>query len=302
MVNTRVKPALLRVHVDPEVFAFATTAEHHAPEGAAAHDRALAAISFWAAARGTGFNLFATGPSGIGRRAAIRAVIQGFTGAAEPFDDWVYVNNFQDPHQPCALRLPFGSAVPFRDAMVELIEDLAGAVPAAFEADDYKTRRNALEATQESEQEDRLAKLRDRAAEQSIALIRTPMGFAFVPTRDGEVIKPDVFNTWPAADREDVQQKVENLQEELETLIKHDMPALERDTRTRIRELDREVAKSTIELAISEVAKKFPGIAPIQDHLAEISRDLIQHFHLFMALAQAGDEVAWRNPISRALQ
>ena len=79
----------------------------------------------------------AHGPAGVGRRTSIRAVVASLPPNGEPFEDWVYVNNFDDAHRPRALKLPYGTAIPFRDAMAELIEELAGAIPAALESDGH---------------------------------------------------------------------------------------------------------------------------------------------------------------------
>ncbi|MFO7855521.1 MAG: AAA family ATPase [Paracoccaceae bacterium] len=291
MSATVVDPELTRVRVDPAVLDFETTADCTSPVDVPAQERAMDAIAFGAAARGAGFNIFAMGRPGLGRRAALREAFADSAAEAAPGDDWVYVYNFAEPHRPRALRLPFGTATRFRDAMSHLVEDLAAALPAAFESDDYKTRRNAIEAAHQTEQEERLGDLRARAAEQDLALVRTPIGFAFMPSRDGEVVKPEVFKTWAEADRERVQEAVEALQEELAALFKRDLPALERRTRKRIRELDREVAEATIADAVAEVAAAFEGIDPILEHVAAVARDLVAHFHVFVALDRAGEGV-----------
>ena len=45
-----------------------------------------------------------------------------------------------------------------------------------------------------------------------IAILRTPMGFALAPTKDDEVIKPDVFNVLPEATRKAFQEKISEKQ------------------------------------------------------------------------------------------
>lgn len=291
MSDTRLDPSKLRVRIEPERLLHDSTADWRFEDGAAMQERAVGAIRFWASARGKGFNLFAMGQRGVGRRSAIRDQLEQIIGDVPPFEDWVYVNNFQDQNRPKALKLPFGLAIPFRDAMNVLIEDLAAAIPTAFESDDYKTRRGALEAVQQTQQEERLAGLRERAARQNIALVRTPMGFAFVPSQDGEIVKPEVFNAWPAERRAEVERNVEALQEELAALVGRELPSIERDTRQQIRDLDSETAMAVIRLAVADVSAKFLDVEPIRSHLGDVTDDLISHFHLFLALAKAGDEI-----------
>ncbi len=49
------------------------------------------------------------------------------------------------------------------------------------------------------------AALNERAQAQGIAILRTPMGFAMAPARDGKVVEPAAFNAWPEAEREAVE-------------------------------------------------------------------------------------------------
>ena len=292
MTNTRVQPEKLRVRIDPDRLATADLmaggrTDHHPTSQQRAED----AIDFWATVRGKGFNLFACGLPGVGRRSAIRTTLERIIDDAPPFDDWVYVNNFVDEHHPKALRLPFGVALPFRKAMNELIEDLVSAIPSAFEAEDYKLHRNAIEAEQQTLQEEKLAALREQAAEQNTALVRTPMGFVFVPKEDGEIVKPEIYNEWPAERRAKLEEAVGELQEQLSSILEDEIPAIERETRQQIRTLDRETATSTIRLAVAHVADKLSTIEPIREYLAEVTEDLISHFHLFLMLAQSDVEI-----------
>jgi len=291
MTVTKLSAEALRPKIDPGIVPFATTAE--APAGGArpAQDRAEGAIAFWVTVEGPGYNLYAAGPEGLERRAAIRRMIAAHSGPGTPQDDWVYVFNFENQYRPRALRLPFGTALPFRDAMADLVEDLATAIPAAFEAEEYKSRRSAIQAEAQSQQEEKIGAIRAEAAEQGIALVRTPVGFGFAPVRNGEIVKPEVFNRWPEEDRKEAEATVKALQEKLNAILQDDLPALEREVRAEIRELDRETAEATIKLAVEAVAEQFRDIAPIQAHLGDVSHDLITHFHLFIALDKAGEDV-----------
>jgi lon-related putative ATP-dependent protease len=279
------------VRIDPEAIGFDTTADSPDLEGVVGQSRACEAIEFGAGMPGDGFNIFALGPWGAGRRSTLREVMRRLAADREPGDDWVYVYNFREQHRPRAIRLPRGKAVPLRRAMADLVEDLAVGLPAAFETEEYKSRRSALEAEGQSQQEEKISDLRERAEDEDIALIRTPMGLTFAPVSEGSVVKPEVFKTWPEEDRKRVQEKIEEFQEELNAIIQHELPAIEKEVRDKVRQLDREVASSTIELAVKEVANQFEGIEAIEEYLEAVRSDLNEHFHLFLQLAQAGEQV-----------
>jgi hypothetical protein len=183
----------LRVVIDPALFERDCTADY--PEAALldAQPRARDAIAFGASMPGEGFNIYAMGPRGSGRRTAVRAAMAARAGERARDSEWVYVNNFAAPNRPRALRLPRGAALRLRDAMAELVEDLLVGLPAAFESEDYAARRSALEAAQQSAHEDRIDAIRKRAEAQGVALVRTPMGLGFAPMENGEVVDPKQF-------------------------------------------------------------------------------------------------------------
>ena len=131
--STSVAPiaaALLRWHCDPQSLHFQSTDELDPIDNLIGQDRALDAIRFGSAIDRPGYNIFALGPQGTGRHAAVLSYLglQAQNQAAP--DDWIYVHNFASIHKPRAIRLPPGTAVRLRDEMEELVADLRNAVPA----------------------------------------------------------------------------------------------------------------------------------------------------------------------------
>ncbi len=145
-------------------------------------------------------------------REAVKAML------AEP-PDWVYVNNFMKPDRPIVIELPSGRAAAFKDAMRKLIEDLKSAAPAAFQSEDYQTRRGTIDEAFQKKQFEAFTALRQKAARKSILLLRTPVGFAMAPSENGEVVPPDQFNAWPEEKRAEVQAEIAALEKELEHVV-----------------------------------------------------------------------------------
>ena len=106
--------------------------------------RAVAAMRFGIGIDQDGYNIFALGPTGTGKRQFIRDYVEK-RAAEEPVrDDWCYVNNFEDRHKPKAIRLPAGKGLAFRDDVDEFIEGLTTALSAAFESEEYQARRQSI--------------------------------------------------------------------------------------------------------------------------------------------------------------
>ena len=287
-----VKPlevAALRTTCDPSSLDFETTDELEVFEGLIGQDRALNAMRFGANIERKGFNLFALGPQGAGRHTAVRTMLESKARDEPPPDDWVYVNNFETPHKPRAIRLASGVAVQLRDAMTALIDDLAVAIPALFESEDYRNRRRALDEEFESANEDAFEDLKNKAQAQDIAILRTPMGFALAPVKEGEVIKPEEFNTLSAEDRAAIQAKIESLQKDLEKVLQQ-LPKHEKERRDKIRKLNAELAGMTVGLSIQDVVRQFDTIEAVKAYLGEVKKDLIDNAQIFLEAIGGGEE------------
>ena len=273
--------SVLRRPCDLSSIDFATTDDLQLMEGFIGQDRALDAIRFGARIKRPGFNLFALGPEGSGRLTAIRTVLEEQACREPSGDDWVYVNNFDHPHKPRAIRLPKGMAVRFRDAMIELIDDLRLTVPGQFETDDYRNRRRVIDEEFEGAQQRAFEELRKKAEAENIAILRTPMGFALAPLREGKVIKPEEFEALPEAERNRIQGVLEELNKELEEVLRK-LPRIEKDRRDRIRELNAEIAELTIGSSIAVTAERFHDNAAILAYLEVAKQNLIKNVALFL--------------------
>src|SRR3974377_2266468 len=100
--------------------------------------------------------------------------------------------------------------------MRNLIYAVKGALPAVFQSEDYQTRRSAIDEAFHKKQGEAFSALREKAAQKKIVLLRTPLGFALPPTRNGEVIPPDEFRALPETKRSEIQETIEALEKDLE--------------------------------------------------------------------------------------
>ena len=274
-------PEALRHSCDPGSLGFASTAELQPLDDLVGQSRALSAIAFGTRIGHDGFNIFALGPTRSGRHGAVRKLLER-KAATEPIpDDWVYVNNFARPDRPKAIRLPPGVGTKLKSDMDELIEDLSAALPSTFDSDDYRGRRKAIDDEFEADQQKAFDTLTKKAQEQNIAILRTPMGFALAPLSDGKVIKPEVFNALPEAQRLEVEHKIEVLQKDLEEILRN-MPKLERERRRKVHSLNANIAEMVVGLSISEIASRHQGNADISAYLSEVRADLIENVEMFL--------------------
>ena len=139
------EPAKLYRRCDPEGLSFSTTAELEDIAEVIGQPRAVEAVRFGIAMDHRGYNIFALGPSGMGKYSLVRKAIEEKAGTQQAPDDWCYVYNFAEPHKPKALRLPPGQGLGLQQALVEFVEELGSALPAAFESEEYRVSRQGIE-------------------------------------------------------------------------------------------------------------------------------------------------------------
>ena len=274
------RPDALYRCADLSALSFTTTAEIEPLEGVAGQKRAKEALDFGTKLRKSGFNLFVIGENDSQMRRAVEAVLKADSAGRPGPTDWIYVNNFKDPRRPVAISLPPGRAVALRVAMHELIDDLQATIPAVFASDDYQTRRGAIDQTFQGKQNEAFSALRDKASGKGLALLHTPTGFVLAPMRDGQVVQPDEFNSWPEEKRREIHATVEQLEQELERVVRH-IPRWEKERRDEVRKLNRQTAESAVGQTIEETKRQFADLPRVIEHLEAVRTDLIANVGMF---------------------
>ncbi|MBZ0162214.1 MAG: AAA family ATPase [Notoacmeibacter sp.] len=279
----------LRRRTDPAAFTFATTAELEPVSGLIGQDRALSAIRFGTSIAQPSFHIFALGPSGVGKATAVRQFLEERAAGEPPPLDWVFVNNFDTPHKPIAISLPSGRAKAFSQALIEAVDELRSALPAVFESEGYQSRRQAIDDEIQGSQESAFSQLNKESEASNIAILRTPVGFAMAPARNGKVIPPEEFHALPENERKAIEERIADLQKQLEEILKR-IPHLEKERRLKIHALNDELATIAVESALDSLEAAFADITAVNEHLAKVRRDLIANAELFLGEGQDGPD------------
>jgi len=284
-------PRLLYRRCDPAELPFALCSElEEAPE-LIGQERAVEALNFALRMRGKGYNVYALGASGSGRHDMVEDLLRRKAESKPTPADWCYVNNFDDPQRPRCLHVPAGRGAGLSSSMKQLVEELRVAIPAAFDRDEYRARRDALEQQLRQRQEQAFGGLQQRAQGKNIALLRTPMGLALAPMRDGKVMPPDAFSELPESEREGIQHEIEGIQVELEATMRQ-VPLWEREHRDGLQALSRETAAFAIAHLIEELHQAYSDLPAVADYLDAVERDVKENADDFLPTATVPREDA----------
>jgi lon-related putative ATP-dependent protease len=274
-------PEALYRRTDPALFDGRTTLDLPDVPDFIGQERAIKAIEFGIAMTRQGYNIFAFGPSGTGKFSLVHRYVEQFA-AGEPLpSDWCYVNNFEQPYKPNALRLPAGRGKELRSDMQRLIEELRTALASAFEGEEYQTRRQAMEVEFQERQQESLQRLQEQARERGMILLRTPAGLAFAPLKDGAVVAPEEFEKLPSEEQERIKSEVLVLQEQLQKVVALG-PRWEREYRQRKRELDQEVADVVLVGLMDDFYAKYNDLPEVVAFLQAAQMDVREHLVDFL--------------------
>ena len=271
----------LRPVLPSEGLSFARTDELDGDPGWLGQERAVDAIRMGALTSHKDFNVFVLGQPGSGRHALAQSILAGIAKDRPVACDWVYVNNFEMPHKPVAIRLPAGAACRLRKMMETLVDDLANQIPALFESEDYQTRRRTIEEDFSAAHESEIAEVFDEARTAGVAIMRTPVGFSFAGLRGGEMLTQEQFDALGEEERAELEAAIDRIQQRMSEVLQA-VPKREKEHRRQVEQLHYELASRGVDEVIREVQEAFAGEAAVVRYLEAVRRDLIENAELFL--------------------
>lgn len=286
-------PEKLLRRADLSPLDFRTTQDLTPLKGLMGQRRAIDAIDVATGIENVGFNLFVLGASERLAREAVTVTLKGSAQDRPTPQDWIYVNNFKEQHKPTAIAFPAGRGGKFKEAMESLVDDLMAALPVVFQSDEYQAQRGAVDEKFQKLQGDAFAELQKKASEQQIALLRTPMGFALVPSRDGKVVPPEEFNNLGEDERKQIQAVIKELETELEHIIRQ-IPRWEKQRREETKHLNSETTQAAVDPEIDEILADYSDLPRVVEYLEAVREDLVKNVAIFILrdeeASQAGED------------
>jgi lon-related putative ATP-dependent protease len=282
-------PERLYSHCDPAELPFASTDELEPLGERLGQQRAVEALEFGLQIPHEGYNIFLIGSTGIGKRDLLASVLDMKSAAVrDEVFDWCYVNNFEAPDKPTALRLPKGAACQLRSDMSHAVEELLAVLPANFQSDEYQARVQELSEKYQTREGEAFQELAEQAKEAGIAMIQTPGGYTLAPMKDGEVITPQDFEAQPEEEKKRVMAVIEELKEKLKLIVRQ-LPGWKKESRNLFKELNQEFSKLAIDPIMNELKQKYREHPEVIAYLEVVHANVMGNAEAF---TQVKDESA----------
>jgi len=288
---TRTKPlasAQLYKACNPKDFRFTSTRGLKPFNDFLGQARAREAVSMAVAMPHNGYNIFAVGASGLGKRTMIKRFLEEVAAKRPAPADWIYVNNFTDPRYPVNIQLPAGMAPEIKKDMQILWRGMSESVISTFESESYYERMEELKGELTRAQQDALSRVAADGEKKGVKLVlRTPGGYGFSPMNDqGEVMSVDVFNE--LSKRE--QQRLKGIMADMETRLRkvaRGLTQAEEQNRDKVRLLNEEVTLAAIELGLDRLRKKYAAQKAFCEFLDALQKDVIDNVDLILNVQEA---------------
>ena len=227
--------------LDASELPFTTTDELFTVEGVFGQERAVRSIEFALGMEKPGYNLFASGPDGIGKSTIVESFLRRRAAQLPAAPDWIYVHNFQNADRPVGISLPAGQGRVFASSVDRAVEAAGRELRSAFESDDYARERQTLVTSSGSDRQQLLEQLQSDATEMGFALQMTQTGIVSAPLIDGKPIADEAFQALPEEQREQIQAKQQELELSVQDAILK-LRAIERAAQERFEQHDERVA------------------------------------------------------------
>lgn len=271
----------LCIQCDPNQFRFTSTEELQELEETIGQRRATEALKFGTEISNAGYNIYALGPHTVGMHQIIEQFLRGIASKTEAPADWVYVNNFSESEKPISISFPPGMARKFQADVRQMVEDLRTTIPSIFESDSYRERRDSLLKMFKEKQDKSLDDLQDRAKKENMQLLTIGGGLVFAQAdKRGKLLDGSEIDKLPEEEKKRILERLNKFNEELISIIGQ-IPIMERQLRTSIKHLNREMISSAVETLIKELKTKYGEVKNVNEYLEDMFQDIIDNAHNF---------------------
>lgn len=248
-------------------------------------DRAKASVEAGISLPYSGYNIFAVGTAGLGKRTMIRRLLQQHAKSMPTPDDWVYGYNFQSPRQPIGLCFPAGQGSKFADLLHQTWQTLLKQLERRFSAETYHNKIEQIRQRTGTEQQQALIAITKEGEALDLKLISRQEEHCFVPVHlkndQMQEMTQDEINALSSKERAEIAANIRYMDKKLERLGLH-LGDLEDDARDRVFDLNRDIAKQVVLPRIEQILNKFSEVKGLEQYLKLYAQDIIDHVEMIL--------------------
>ncbi|MCK9590968.1 MAG: AAA family ATPase [Methanoregula sp.] len=244
-------------------------------------ERAQKALRFGLEIREKGFNIYVAGIPGTGRKTAVRELLAELAKTKPKADDWIYVNNFANPYEPNAIRLPPGMSSQLKTDMSTFIVEARRALPRAFESEDYATKREEALGKIDKERVTIVGQVTEKAAKQGFTIQMGPTGLMIIPVVEDKPLTKEDFEALQKEKKEEILKKREALDADLRSGFRQ-LRELDVKGGEVVSKLNTEIALYAIGDLLTGLKEKYRNINEVIPYIESIQKDILDNLGTFL--------------------
>ncbi|QUM77310.1 AAA family ATPase [Moritella sp. 24] len=257
-------------------------------------DRAQQAVEFAMSIKEKGYNIYALGNNGLGKRTMVLRYLNRHEPNGHHSNlncslnnsavfDWCYVVNFDNARHPKVLKLPAGQGQQFKKDVENLIHRLVKALPMAFDNEIYFARSDKLKNQLEEKQEAVLQNLTKLAQQHSISLTLTAQGDYQLTAVDakGEAYTEEGFDQLSDKERKHFETNISELESKLRDIIRQ-LTVWEEEFSDKLQKLDEQIALEVLVHCTTTLKDKYNQQPEIKAHLSAMNKDILTNLEIFI--------------------
>lgn len=285
-------------YASEEATDFVSSAELQPLDGVINQGRAMQALDFTMQMAQKGYNLYAVGPYGTGKKSLIMRWLKSKTPPFNHIFDWVYVYNFENNNEPIALKIPPKRGLRLKAQIEKLVEDLSYTIPSIFEGDEYRLRYNKINQEYNEIQENLFREISDEALEDQVLIRSTDVGFSVIAADDnGEPYTPEAIDALEVTLRDKIEEKLLKYQEKLQETVS-DIPLIERKRRSSFKALEKEAVLHAVDYLISEILVEWQEESEVTQWISRMRRAILDDPLVFVPPEDLGEKSSRNMPIN----
>lgn len=256
-------------------------------------ERAQKAVEFAMSIKDKGYNIYASGQTGLGKRTMILRYLNKYQPQDISLNDWCYVANFEDVRTPKVLKLPTGLGKSFRLDIEKLLTKLLKALPLAFDNEVYFSRADKLKAQMVQKQQAALESVSEKARQQGVSLTITNQGdYQFVAMIDDKDLHTEeTFDALSAKEQQAFEDAIDSLEVDLREMVR-ELTEWEEKYTNKVKKLNDETTLEVLTHHIVSLKEKYQDHAEIKQHLHDLQKDILENVDLFLQESSDGQEMA----------
>ncbi|NLW31183.1 MAG: AAA family ATPase [Fibrobacter sp.] len=236
---------------------FETTDELRPLEEIVGQPRAVKALELGLGIRNSGYNIYMSGISGMGRKSLVRDILKRKAESESTPSDWIFVNNFTQEDRPIAIKLSPGKGKELRREMDILIERLKDDIPRAFRQEDFSREKQRLNQHYEKQGREAFSRVEQLAQQKNLILKETPDGrILMIPKKDDHQMSNEEFETLSSAQKEEISRNQQEVGQAINAIF-NEQSEIGINLREDVKKIERDFASKLIDPAIDKILSKY---------------------------------------------